>query len=72
MGRRKQRGSREAVLAKGRAPAKECRPQTSAALADRPTLPPANPPRRNVPLLICSIALFLVWLVVLVILARYR
>ncbi len=35
-------------------------------------LPPAHPPRRNLPLLALSIALFAAWLVVLVILAVSR
>lgn len=69
MGRRKQRGSRDAT--NEREPAKNRPSKRSTAPAD-PPLSPAKPPRRNVPLLLFSIALFLAWLAVLVILANYR
>ena len=72
MGRRKQRGSRESVPTKAKAAAKDRPPNASAAPSSHPPLPPAHPPRRNVPLLAFCIALFLAWLVVLIILADYR
>lgn len=72
MGRRKQRGSRDTVPPKGRGSAKDRPPPSTAAPDARPQLPPAHPPRRNVPLLVFSIALFLSWLIVLIILAMYR
>jgi hypothetical protein len=66
VGRRKQRGSREKIAAKDRPPSSTAAPDT------HPPLPPAHPPRGNVSLLIFSIALFLLWLIVLIILATYR
>jgi hypothetical protein len=67
VGRRKQKGSRESAPAKPRAAAKD-RPSPAAHSA----LPPAKPPRRNVPLLVFSIALFLLWLAVLIVLANFQ
>jgi hypothetical protein len=78
VGRRKQRGSRDTVLARDKGLAKDKGPAKNRPVSglpapvDRPTLPTANPPRRNLLLLMFSIALFVVWLVVLLILATFR
>lgn len=65
MGRRKQRSTREKTPAQPRLHKPPAAPQATA-------LPPARPPRRNLPLLVFSIALFLAWLAALTILAIAR
>lgn len=61
MGRRKKRGSRATGRSGG-----ESSPSTE------PAGPPASPPRRNLPLLLISIALFAAWLAILIVLAAHR
>lgn len=62
MARRKKRSVRQ----------KEASASEKSAGSSPARLPPARPPRRNLPLLALSIALFAAWLVVLVILAVSR
>ncbi len=78
MARRKQRGSRETgpLKEKGplkdKGPAQNRQPRVNAVRQANQPLPPAHPPRRNVPLLVFSITLFALWVVVLLILANFR
>lgn len=81
MGRRKQPSQRDTRSSKGAGSLKNKAPlQEKRATDDRGSrpspqnrpLPPAHPPRRNLPLLIFSTALFLLWLGVLLILANFR
>lgn len=61
MARRKKRGP----------PGKEAGDNQNAAPEQKRTLPPARPPRKNLPLLLLCSALFAVWLTVLLILALF-